>query len=317
MTYRQITSAERYALGVLRRGGLSPAAIARVLGRHRSTIGREVRRNGTPRDGCYRPQLADWYAQGRRSRSRRNRRFSAADWVRVQTLVREDWSPEQIAGRLRADQELEISHETIYRYVWADKRQGGQLYRHLRGACKQRRKRYGRYDSRGRLAGKRSITTRPPIVDARTQLGHWEGDTVLGSSQAGPCVLSLVERKTGYVVLGQLRQRTTAEVNRRAIPLLQAQAQPVRTITVDNGTEFHGYAAIEQATTAEFYFATPHHAWERGTNENTNGLLRQYLLKGQSMAHLTQHECNRIAAQLNGRPRKRLGYRTPEECYAR
>jgi IS30 family transposase len=237
--------------------------------------------------------------------------------VRVQTLVREDWSPEQIAGRLRADQELEISHETIYRYVWADKRQGGQLYRHLRGACKQRRKRYGRYDSRGRLAGKRSITTRPPIVDARTQLGHWEGDTVLGSSQAGPCVLSLVERKTGYVVLGQLRQRTTAEVNRRAIPLLQAQAQPVRTITVDNGTEFHGYAAIEQATTAEFYFATPHHAWERGTNENTNGLLRQYLLKGQSMAHLTQHECNRIAAQLNGRPRKRLGYRTPEECYAR
>jgi len=317
MTYRQITSAERYTLGVLRRGGLSPAAIARVLGRHRSTIGREVRRNGTPRDGCYRPQLADWYAQGRRSRSRRNRRFSAADWVRVQTLVREDWSPEQIAGRLRADQELEISHETIYRYVWADKRQGGQLYRHLRGACKQRRKRYGRYDSRGRLAGKRSITTRPPIVDARTQLGHWEGDTVLGSSQAGPCVLSLVERKTGYVVLGQLRQRTTAEVNRRAIPLLQAQAQPVRTITVDNGTEFHGYAAIEQATTAEFYFATPHHAWERGTNENTNGLLRQYLLKGQSMAHLTQHECNRIAAQLNGRPRKRLGYRTPEECYAR
>jgi len=317
MLYHQITSAERYTLGVLRRGGLSPAAIGRVLGRHRSTIGREVRRNGTPRDGCYRPQLADWYARGRRSWSRRNQRFSATDWARVQALVREDWSPEQIAGRLRADQELEISHETIYRYVWADKRQGGQLYRHLRGACKQRRKRYGRYDSRGRLAGKRSITTRPPIVDARTQLGHWEGDTVLGSSQAGPCVLSLVERKTGYVVLGQLRQRTTAEVNRRAIPLLQAQAQPVRTITVDNGTEFHGYAAIEQATTAEFYFATPHHAWERGTNENTNGLLRQYLLKGQSMAHLTQHECNRIAAQLNGRPRKRLGYRTPEECYAR
>ena len=317
MTYRQITSAERYTLGVLRRGGLSPAAIGRVLGRHRSTIGREVRRNGTPRDGCYRPQLADWYARGRRSWSRRNQRFSATDWARVQALVREDWSPEQIAGRLRADQELEISHETIYRYVWADKRQGGQLYRHLRGACKQRRKRYGRYDSRGRLAGKRSITTRPPIVDARTQLGHWEGDTVLGSSQAGPCVLSLVERKTGYVVLGQLRQRTTAEVNRRAIPLLQAQAQPVRTITVDNGTEFHGYAAIEQATTAEFYFATPHHAWERGTNENTNGLLRQYLLKGQSMAHLTQHDCNRIAAQLNRRPRKRLGYRTPEECYAR
>jgi len=317
MMYHQITSAERYTLGVLRRGGLSPAAIARVLGRHRSTIGREVRRNGTPRDGCYRPQLADWYAQGRRSWSRRNQRFSTQDWERIQALVREDWSPEQIAGRLQADQELAISHETIYRYLWADKAAGGTLYRHLRGARKQRRKRYGRYDSRGRLAGKRSITTRPPIVDARTQLGHWEGDTVLGASQAGPCVLSLVERKTGYLVLGQLRQRTTAEVNRRATRLIQAQAQSVRTITVDNGTEFHGYAAIEQVTAAEFYFATPHHAWERGTNENTNGLLRQYLPKGQSMAHLTQHDCNRIAAKLNRRPRKRLGYRTPEECYAR
>jgi IS30 family transposase len=317
MTYRQITFAERYTLGLLRQGGLAPAAIARVLGRHRSTIGREVRRNETPRDGCYRPQLAEWYACGRRSRSRRNRRLSAADWAQVETLVREDWSPEQIAGRLRADQELAISHETIYRYLWADKRQGGQLYRHLRGACKQRRKRYGRYDSRGRLAGKRPITARPAVVEARMQLGHWEGDTVLGASQAGPCVLSLVERKTGFLVLGQLHQRTTAAVNRRATSLIQAQAHPVRTITVDNGTEFHGYAAIEQATAAAFYFATPHHAWERGTNENTNGLLRQYLPKGQSMAHLTQHACNRIAAKLNRRPRKRLGYRTPEECYAR
>lgn len=317
MTYRQITFAERYTLGLLRQGGLAPAAIARVLGRHRSTIGREVRRNGTPRDRCYRPQLAEWYAQGRRARSRRNRRFSGADWARIQALVREDWSPEQIAGRLRLDQELRISHETIYRYLWADKRQGGQLYRHLRGACKQRRKRYGRYDSRGRLAGKRPITARPAVVEGRTELGHWEGDTVLGASQAGPCVLSLVERKTGYLVLGQLRQRTTVEVNRRAPALIQAQAQPVRTITVDNGTEFHGYAAIERATAAQFYFATPHHAWERGTNENTNGLLRQYLPKRQSMAGLTQADCNRIAAKLNHRPRKRLGYRTPEECYGR
>jgi IS30 family transposase len=119
------------------------------------------------------------------------------------------------------------------------------------------------------------------------------------------------------VVIGKLRQRTTAEVNQRATPLIQAQAQPVRTITVDNGTEFHGYAAIEQATAAQFYFATPHHAWERGTNENTNGLIRQYLPKRRSMAHLTQHDCDRIAAKLNCRPRKRLGYRTPEECYAR
>ena len=315
MMYHQITCAERYTLGVLRRGGLSPAAIARVLGRHRSTIGREIRRNGTPRDGCYRPQLADWYAQGRRSRSRRNRRFSAADWARVQTLVREDWSPEQIAGRLRADHELAISHETIYRYLWADKAAGGTLYTHLRGARKQRRKRYGRYDSRGRVAGKRPITVRPAVVETRTQLGHWEADTVVGPGR--PCILSLVERKTGFVVIGQLRARTTAAVNRRATELIRAQRHRVRTITADNGTEFHDYPAIERATGTRFYFATPHHAWERGTNENTNGLIRQYLPKRRSMAALTQQDCDRIAAQLNGRPRKRLGYRTPEECYAR
>src|SRR5438093_1532817 len=277
MTYRQITFAERYTLGLLRQGGLAPAAIARVLGRHRSTIGREVQRNGTPRDDCYRPQLADWYARGRRSRSRRNRRFTAEAWARIQVLLREDWSPEQVAGWLRRHQELTISHETIYRYLWADKHAGGTLYRHLRGARKRRRKRYGRYDSRGRLAGKRPITARPAAADARTEVGHWEADTMLGASQAGPCVLSLVERKTGYLVLGQLRQRTSAAVNQRAQGLIATQPHPVRSITVDNGTEFHEYAQLERATATQFYFATPHHAWERGTNENTNGLVRQYL----------------------------------------
>ncbi len=315
MTYRQITFEERYTLGLLRQRGLGPAAIARVLGRHRSTIGREVQRNGTAHDGCYRPQLADWYARGRRSRSRRNRRFGPAEWERVQTLLREEWSPEQVAGWLRRQGELAISHETIYRYIWADKHQGGTLYRHLRGARKLRRKRYRSYDSRGRLAGKRPITARPTVVETRQQVGHWEADTMLGAGQAAPCVLTMVERKSGYVVLGQLRVRRAPEVNARAIALIHAQPRPVRTITVDNGTEFHDYAALERATAARFYFATPHHAWERGTNENTNGLLRQYLPKRRSMARLTQQDCNRIARKLNRRPRKRLGFRTPEECY--
>lgn len=315
MSYRQITYAERYTLGLLRQRGLSAAAIARVLGRHRSTVIREVQRNRTHHDGSYRPQLADWYARGRRRRSRRNAQFTAADWARVERLVREDWSPEQIAGWLHRHRILEISHETIYRYLWADKQVGGLLYQHLRGARKHCRKRYGAYDSRGRLAGKRPITARPAAAEARTQVGHWEGDTVLGAGQAGPCVLTLVERKTGYLALGKLQRRTGAEVNERAHRLIRAQPHPVRTITVDNGTEFHSYAALERVIAARFYFATPHHAWERGTNENTNGLLRQYLPKRASMAQLTQHDCNRIAAKLNARPRKRLDYRTPEECY--
>jgi IS30 family transposase len=315
MTYRQITYIERYSLGLLRRQGLCPAAIARILGRHRSSILRELRRNRARSDGTYRPPLADWYARGRRSRSRRNRRFTPAQWTRIQALLREDWSPEQIAGRLRRDRTLRISHETIYRYVWADKRAGGSLYTHLRGARKQRRKRYGRYDSRGRLAGKRPIAERPPIVAQRGRVGDWEADTMLGASQGGPCVLTLVERKTGYVALRKLRIRRAAEVNAQAIRTFHTQPRPVYTVTVDNGTEFHEYRHLERATATRFYFATPHHAWERGTNENTNGLLRQYLPKRRSMAPLTQLECHRIAAKLNRRPRKRLGYRTPEECY--
>ncbi len=315
MTCTQITFAERYTLGLLRRQGLTPAAIARVLGRHRSTILREVRRNRKASDGGYRPQVADWYANGRRSRSRRNRRFAPADLRRVRRLLERQWSPEQVAGYLGRRRLLRISHETIYRYIWTDKRQGGTLYTHLRGARKQRRKRYGVYDSRGRMAGKRPITARPATVARRARVGHWDIDTMLGAGQAGACILTLVERKTGYVAIGKLRARTTEEVTHRATQLIRRQPRAVRTITADNGTEFHGYTAIEQATRARFYFATPHHAWERGTNENTNGLIRQYLPKRQSMDRLTQHDCNNIARQLNQRPRKRLAYRTPEQCY--
>jgi IS30 family transposase len=313
--YRQITVDERYTLGLLRQLGYPTTTIARILGRDRSTVWREVRRNRAASDGSYRPQLAEWYARRRRSWSRRNQRFTAAEWVQVHAGLREKWSPEQVAGRLRRAQRLRISHETIYRHIWADKRAGGSLHTHLRGARKRYRKRYGYYDWRGRLTGKRMIADRPPIVAARGRIGDWEADTILGSTGDSHCLLSLVERKTGYLVLGKLRARTTAEVTRCAIPLLQQQPQVVHTITSDNGTEFHGYAALEEATQAAFYFATPHHAWERGTNENTNGLIRQYVPKRQSQARLTQQDCDRIARALNQRPRKRLDYRTPEECY--
>jgi len=313
MCYRQITLEERYMLAALRAQHLPAAEIARRLGRDRSTIGREVRRNATRCDGHYRPQLADTYARGRRSLSRRNQRVTVEDLALVAAMVWEQWSPEQAAGWLRAFTTRRISHETIYRYIWADWQEGGALHTQLRGARKQRRKRYRSYDSRGRVSGKRPISTRPAIVEARTEIGHWEADTVLGAGR--PCVLSLVERATGYLLLGKLEARTTAQVNRRAKRLIQAQRRPVRTITADNGTEFHGYAAIERATPARFYFATPHHAWERGTNENTNGLLRQYLPKRCNMTDLTQDDCTAIAAKLNDRPRKRLGFYSPAERY--
>ena len=297
--YRQLTSGERYALSALRKQGCSQAEIARSLGRHPSTISREVRRNSKDRTGrVYRPALADDVAHWRRSRSRRNQRFTDEDWDVVIEHLRMEWSPEQISGRLSKDGILRISHETIYRYIWRDKRRGGLRYKLLRQAGKKRRKRYGAYDSRGRLAGKRHISERPAAAENRTLLGHWEIDTVLGSTKH--CIVTLVERKIGYLIIGKLRNRTVAEFNRVASQLINSAPVPIHTITADNGTEFQGYKLFEAATTARFFFATPHHSWERGTNENTNGLIRQYLPKRTSLARLSQANCNRIAGR---RPR--------------
>lgn len=316
MTYTQITLQERYAISALRKLGYTGAAVARELGRHRSTISREVRRNAWREDGrTYRAFKAQGYTNRRRRVSRRNTQFGAADWALVERLLGEDWSPEQIVGRCASVGGLRISHETIYRHIWADKDRGGTLWTHLRVATKRRRKRYGRYDSRGRLAGKRHISERPVGAEHRSRFGHWEGDTVLGNTQHGACVVTLVERKSGYTAIGRLAKRAAPEVNARLRQLITAQPRPVRTITLDNGTEFHSYKALEATSEARCYFATPHHAWERGTNENTNGLIRQYFKKRVSMEHLTQRDCQRVADTLNRRPRKRLGFRTPEEVY--
>lgn len=319
MNYEQLNAEERSALAALHAQGMSPAQIGRYLGRHRSTIGRELRRNAAPYDGGYRSARAQQRAHARRYRSRRNSHFGAAQWARVEALLREEWSPEQVAGDLRRRGELAISHETIYRHVWRDWKAGGTLHRHLRGARKNCRKRYGRRDHRGRLVGKRLIGERPHWIEKRKQLGHWEIDTMMGASlgECSHCILTLVERKSGYVLIGKLKARTAAEANQVLLELMARHPDQFRTITADNGTEFHSYAAIEAVSAVKFYFATPHHSWERGTNENTNGLIRQYLPKGQSMATVTQSECDAISDTLNQRPRKRHAYQTPNHCFLR
>jgi IS30 family transposase len=222
-----------------------------------------------------------------------------------------------VAGYLRRRGEVSISHETIYRHIWQDWKRGGTLHLHLRGARKDCRKRYGRRDHRGRLAGKRLIGERPAWIEQRRRLGHWEIDTMMGQSlgESSACILTLVERQSGYVLIGKLDARTVEQANQALLGLMRRHQGKFQTITADHGTEFHGYAAIEAARPVKFYFATPHHSWERGTNENTNGLIRQYLPKGESMDKLTQQTCDAIARQLNNRPRKRHAYKTPNECF--
>jgi len=313
--HAQITLEERYAINVMRKHHYSIRAMARELGRAPSTISRELRRNLRP-SGRYVPDIAHSYATARRRRSRRNARIGPEVWEVVDRYLRRDWSPEQVAGFLRAEGILRVSHEAIYIHVWADKRAGGDLWTHLRQSKKRARKRYRSRDWRGRLAGKRHISERPAHIEQRTEVGHWEIDTVMGNEHGRNSVVTLVERATGYLVMGKLARHCAADTVARCIELIERHAGRVVTITADNGTEFHSYKQIEAATGVEFYFATPHHSWERGTNENTNGLIRQYLPKRTSMAHVTQEDCDAVAAKLNSRPRKRLGYKTPEECYA-
>ena len=311
MKYHQITSEERYTVSTLRKQGYNIDKIARYLGRHRSSIYREIKRNRC-NDGPYRPFKANKRTRGRRSRSRRNQQFTSFDYEIVKGLLFEKWSPEQISDYLKKHKVFSISHETIYRYIWRDKKKGGNLYIHLRCSGKQKRKRYGAYDSRGRLAGKRHISERPKEVEGRRSFGHWEIDTVVGKGSKD-CIVSLVERKSGFVQIGKLRNRTAKELTLKTIRLIRRMSPRFKTITADNGTEFHEYKKIEKRTGVSFYFATPYHSWERGSNENVNGLIRQYLPKGMSMEKITQHHCNYIADKLNFRPRKRHNYKTPWE----
>ena len=311
MGHRQITSEERYTISTLRKQGYSPARIAGYLGRHRSSIYREVKRNRC-NDGHYRYSKASSRTRNRRSVSRRNQPFAALDYEIVEGLLAEKWSPEQISGYLRRYNVFSISYETIYKHIWRDKEAGGSLYLHLSCAGKVRRKRYGAYDSRGRLADKRHISERPKEVESRQRIGHWEIDTVVGKGSKD-CIVTLVERKSGFVQIGKLKNRTKKELNQRTIRLIERIPPRFKTITADNGTEFHGYKQIEEETGVPFYFATPYHSWERGSNENANGLIRQYLPKGTSMAKVNQYNCNHIADKLNSRPRKRHNYKTPWE----
>jgi len=314
MNYKQLTENERYTLSILRKQGYNKAQIAKALGRNRSTISREIARNSCLIDNAYRPSKAQSRTKRRRSLSRRNKRITPEQFKRVTQLLVKDWSPEQIAGRLKEQNESSISHESIYQFIWNDKANGGNLWKHLRQSSKKRRKRYGAYDSRGRMASKRHISERPASVETRNTRGHWEIDTVMGKGSKH-CIVTLVERKTGYTLIGQLDDRTTASLNKRTIKIMSKFDGLFTTITADNGTEFHQFKVIEEATGTRFYFANPYHSWERGTNENTNGLIRQYLRKGTSMASLTQAKCNAIAKKLNTRPRKRLGFKTPEELF--
>ncbi len=311
MKYQQITQEERYIISALRKEGRSPTQIAKHLGKHRSSVYRELKRNTSP-DGGYRPTHAGARARVRKCKSRKKSQFSADQWALVEEKIREDWSPEQVSFVFRLYGILLISTETIYLHIWDDMKAGGNLYTHLRQSAKLRRKRYRSTDSRGILQGKRTLLERPVQATERHEKGHFEIDLVHGYNNTD-CILTLVDRLTRFLIILKLKNKSCAEVEKHLVPIIEKFK--IKTITADNGTEWHGYKTIESKTQSLWYFAEPYHSWERGTNENTNGLIRQYLPKRKTMHGLTQYECELIAQKLNRRPRKILNFASPEMCH--
>ena len=240
-------------------------------------------------------------------------RIGSRVWQQVETLIREEWSPEQIIGRVAMEQGVSINHGWIYQYIYADQRSGGYLYCFL---CYQkvRRKRYGSYDRRGRIPNQVSIDDRPAIVDSKRRFGDWEGDTVIGKGHRGALV-TLVERKSLYTVIRSVLHKTAKAVRGAVVDGLTPYIDWVHTITYDNGRKFSDHEGMASDLDARIYFAHPYASWERGLNENTNGLIRQYFPKDRDLTTVTKYEIEKAMDKLNHRPRKSLGYRTPYEVF--
>lgn len=308
MHYTQLTREERYQISALKSAGHLPAEIAIILCRHKATISRELKRNKGLRG--YRPKQAQNLALERR-KNKQKPRLCSSHWDRIKELLKEDWSPDQISHWLGKEENITISHEWIYRFVLQDKQAGGELYTHLR-CKKQRKKRYGSLDRRGQIKGRVSIDERPAIANKRRRIGDWEADTVIGK-QGGAVLTTLVERRTRHCVITKAADKSAQQVKDAILRGLQPLDFLVKTITYDNGKEFAFHQQVNQELDSKSYFAHPYHSWERGTNENTNGLIRQYYPKGKDLSDISDAEIRIVMDKINNRPRKCLGYKTPNQ----
>jgi IS30 family transposase len=320
MSYTHLTEQDRVCIFHQQHSHFSHAEMGRRLHRHRATIGRELKRfHRHPSWPCYHqyfPDGAERLAVERRARPRGFR------WITHRPLLayvlkslRKEWSPQQISGRLKMDfkndEKMRVSPPSIYCYIKADKKKGGSLWKRLRQSQKLRRKQYGSGARRSRIPNRIGIENRPAEVESRRKAGHWEADTMMGRNGR---LATCVERKSRYLLIARLPDGTACQFNSAAIR--QFRKIPVRwrkTLTTDNGSEFIEHQTLARRLGFRTYFANPYASWERGTNENSNGLIRQYVPKKADISQLSYQRVARIAAKLNNRPRKCLGYRTPAE----
>jgi IS30 family transposase len=311
-SYKQLSQEQRYQIEILKKAGKNQTEIAELLDVSPSTICREMQRNKGKKG--YRPKQAQIKAVKRRKEAAKSLKMTAELIVLIEARIIMDWSPEQISGSLKDELGILISHERIYQHIWADKRHGGTLYTHLRQSNKKRKKQYGSKDKRGQIRNRVSIDERPAIVAEKTRIGDWEIDTVIGQNHQGALV-TIVDRVSKFTLIKKVDSKHAEVVTAATISLLQPYLDKTLTITADNGKEFAGHETIKEQLNADVYFAHPYHSWERGLNENTNGLIRQYFTKGSSFENITDDEVEAVMNKLNHRPRKTLKFKTPHAVF--
>ena len=314
--YRQLTEEDRIEIYAMKQAGKKQNEIAFRLGVHPSTISRELVRNTGLRG--YRPKQAQQKTLYRRFTARKAVKMTSETIDYIECKLRQEHSPEQIAERMKLDTDWHgpsVSHERIYQHIWRDKAGGGRMYKHLRiGGTKQRRKRRNSRDMRGMIKNRVGIEARPAIVERKNRIGDWEGDTVVGKNHQGALV-TLVDRKSKLTLIGKVDRYTAEAVEQAIIGLMEWLPRRHYTLTVDNGKEFSNHESVAATLQIKVYFADPYSAWQRGLNENTNGLIRQYVPKGSDIRTTTNKQIEHIMDRLNNRPRKSLGFLTPNEVF--
>lgn len=313
-THSHLGHALRCQIYALKKRNLSQSAIAQQLGVDQSTISRELKRNSGKRG--YRYKQADMKARARRAAvyGQRTKKISGFTLRFVISKLKEDWSPDQISGTLKKNYKISLSHEMIYQYVYDDKRSGGDLYKHLRRKGKKYQKRGSRkYAGRGYIKDRVDISERPKVVEKMQRFGDFEADLIEGTKKGKAVLLTLVDRKTKFLIAAKCPSKNASEVRKAMIKSLKRFAGRTRTITSDNGKEFSEHAHVAGKLKIKYFFAKPYAAWQRGLNEHSNGLVRQYFPKGTDFAIVDNKEIRRVIRAINSRPRKTLNYTKPLE----
>lgn len=305
-----LTQEQRYTISSLLANNKKQCEIATIIGKDKSVISREIKRNKDQRNGIYRDELANKKYKLRQKLKPKSKRFTEAVKAHIGVLLKEDYSPEQIVGVCKNEGIDCVSHERIYQYIWQDKKEGGDLYTHLRRKGRKYRKRGNKKDSRGIIKNRISIDKRPKIVEKRERFGDLEVDLIIGKNH-NQAILTINDRASGVLKMKKVESKQSEVVTAAILDLLCEWKPYLNTITADNGKEFAGHEIVAEQLAIDYYFAHPYHSWERGSNENLNGLIRQYFTKGADFSTLSEIDIKYIEDKLNSRPRKRFNFKSP------